>query len=121
MNCTHNEYSEADEWETVSEPGDNNTLQNHIMPYTQHEHKSMRKPCLHGLKYTEQEDKMLKEWALQKEFPGQILMNQWRVFVMTGSPQGPNHRIWTQPGRLGPSVTRELLCSEVDGGCQGLY
>ncbi len=80
-NSSHNENSEPDKWETVSEPGDDNTLQNHIMPYTQHEHESMRKPCLHGLKYTKQEDKMLKEWALQKEFPGQILMNQWRVFA----------------------------------------
>src|SRR5260370_1288417 len=25
--------------------------------------------------------------------------------VMTSSPQGPNHRIWAQPGRPGPSAT----------------
>ena len=43
------------------------------------------------------------------------------VSVMTSSPQGPNHRIWAQPSRLGPSVTRELLCCEVSGGYQSWY
>src|SRR5260370_27437004 len=29
--------------------------------------------------------------------------------VMTSSPQGPNHRIWAQPGRPGPPPTREFF------------
>ena len=50
-------------------------------------------------------DPRLNIWKPLVRIPNVI---SWE-FVMTGSPQGPNHRIWAQPGRLGPSVTRECV------------
>ena len=45
---------------------------------------------------------------------------EYKPAVMTKSPQGPNHEVWAQPGRPGPSVTSHCLLSVTRRGVSRL-